>query len=298
MKFITSLILALIFLASCGTPSGSNSEAKHVGPGNVENTQSSMKDYWFEVDGKRIDAAEVPYGSKVVLVIKDAEGFKKSNGKVLVDAAIEVLNEKNQRVVLLDKLFDKKYPEGMPVELFEGRVEVSLKCQTPLQINKKYKLVFILKDKSSESKIVVSDLFDMKKTPGLAYKESGLTSDGFFFTRNSETETISNKTLAAGDTLYAYCTGLSGLDSKNGVVRADASIVLLNAQGDTLANFEDLYKEYEKDGMPAETVSELIYMQLVMPATLQKASSYKAIFTVKDKMAESKLIAEYMFECK
>ena len=291
------VFLSIVFCMSSCAPDQKNTVRKEK-IGKLETVKADVEKFHFEVSGKQIEEGKIPYGSSVVLILEGIEGFKETNGKINCDASIEVLNAKNESLVKLDSLFDKKYGNGMPVEKFTGLVELSLKCQRPLRINESYKLVFTLKDKASEAKLVMSETFVMSPTSGLTYTESGLTSDGFFFHLNSGVAALTENTVDKGDTLYAYCSNLSGLESEKGMVRADAAITLYNTDGDTLANFTDLYKEYEKDGMPAETVSELISLQLTMPTTLKSKTPYHVVFIIGDKMGKGTLTARYNFVTK
>jgi hypothetical protein len=285
-------ISVLLFMASCGLPEKAPRTEKI---GKLEAIKADMKKFRFEVKGKQPDAAVIPYGSSVTLLMEGVEGFKETKGRINCDASIEVFNAKNESIVYLDKLFDEKYPNGIPVEKFKGTLELSLKCQRPVRISETQKIVFTLKDKDSESKLIISENFLLAPSTGLTYTEKGLRSDGFFLHRNSEQSALTENVLAPGDTLYAYCSGVTGMEPDNNMVWPDASIALYTEQGEVLAEFKDLYKDYEKEGADADVVQELLSMQLITPPTLQPKTKYYVLFYIGDKKGPNSLNARFDF---
>jgi hypothetical protein len=294
MKYVLYLS-AVLLIVSCGAPSKEENAARTEKLGKLEATQSSVKKYSFLVAGKELVEAQVPYGAPLVISLKGLEGFKNTDGKVKCDASIEVFNAKGERIVLLDHLFDQEYADGILLEKFAANLELTLTCQRPLKINESQKVVFKLKDKAGLAMLTVTETFKMIPAQGLSYEEKGLRSDGFFIYRNSIPEAMTENTVTPGDTLYGYCTSVKGMTAENGVVRPDASIVLYTEKGETIAEFKDLYKDYEKEGADEKIVSELITLQFILPPTLLPKTNYYLVFTIGDKKSKNTLTARYDF---
>ena len=172
------VILLVLFAVSCvpGADSADKKEEKvrEEKVGKLSLVKAEVDRYRFEVNEKEITEAKIPYGCKVVLKLKGAEGFKEEKGKYNCDASILIYNSKNEEVVKISDLYKDEFPNGVPVENFENKVFMSLRCQSPLKINETYKFVFSLKDRASESKIEITENFTMIPTPGLVYEEKNL----------------------------------------------------------------------------------------------------------------------------
>lgn len=300
MSKIILIIAASILLGSC-IPIGDSNEkkaaVKEEKVGKLSLTKAEAASYYFEVNGSKLEDTKIPYGCKVVLTLKGAKGFKEEKGKYNCNAGVTVYNSKNEEIITLDNLYKEDFPNGIPVERFSGELFLSLRCQTPLKMNQTYKFVFSIKDLKSESKIEIVENFSMVPTPGLAYEEKGLTSDGpFLYNVKNPDEALGKNELKVADTLKVYFTGINGLIEEKEMVWPDASIQLLNEYGDVIVEFNDLYKEYSKTGISAIEIKDLVALHLILPNDLKREKKYVAVFKIGDKKEKNKyLTAKYDF---
>jgi len=270
-------------------------EVKQEKVGKLAVNKAEVSTYYFEVNGKKLEEAKIPYGCKVLLTIKGAKGLKEEKGKYDCNAGVTVYNSKNEEILKIDNLYKEDFPSGIPVERFSGELFLSLQCQTPLKMNETYKMVFAIKDLKSESNIEIVENFTLAPTLGLVYEEKGLISDGPFLYNDPEKALSINK-LKVADTLTAYFTGIKGLVEEKEMVWPDASMQLLNEYGDVIAEFNDLYKEYSKTGIAASEIKDLVALHLVLPTDLIIGKKYVVTFKIGDKKAKDKyLMAKYDF---
>ena len=298
------ILLILLTTVSCMS-SGDSKEAKKAKPrnekvGKVEMVKADLDKYYFEVNGEELKEAKVPYGCTVRLVLKGLGDFVVKEGKVQCLVSLKLTDKNNQVILNEEDLFKNEYPAGMPEEMFGNEMSLTAKFQTPFKINETYKFVGTIKDKNSESKVVVTEDFLMIPTPGLTYEEKGLSSDGPLLFNTKDTDrALSNNVLNSGDTLRVYFTGTSGLVQKDSLVWLDASMKLVNEFGDEIMSSPDLYKEYNKTGMPLSAVKELVFLKMYFSDVLKSGKKYSAFFTLTDKKDKTKsLSAKYDFTIK
>lgn len=291
MKYIYQFLTGSLFLL------GQFAFAAEVPAGTqVKLDKLKLDKIFFAVNDEVVEGDKLPYGCSIEFNAEGLTGFKEESGSVFLDASIVVLETSGKELVRLDNLFSEgQSEEGLNPNDIKESLRLFLRCQTPLQLNKKYTIRFIVKDKKSSASMVVEKAFTMTIVPGAVYKESGLTSDGIFFYIKGQDKAISKNEINVKDELVWYCTGIKGFQEKDSTVLIDASIKWYDEKGKLLNEYADLF---EGEEVKASDAKELLTLYFTPPESTEPGTKFKVVYTIKDKRNSKSLSSSFLFTVK
>lgn len=144
-KLLFSLVI-IILIAGCNFNQGIETDfTKKI---TIRNKGLTYNDFYFTVDGTKIDNNEVKMGSFVKLNISGVKGFKTINDKIKFGASLQLIAPDNTILFNNDDLLS----DGKEYNKEDGDIlYVQIKIDSPMEIGKEYKINSKFWDKNQEN---------------------------------------------------------------------------------------------------------------------------------------------------
>ncbi|HWY33147.1 MAG TPA: hypothetical protein VNX68_00790 [Nitrosopumilaceae archaeon] len=293
IQFICAVFV--LVLSSCNV-----GVKKDLGTGlEIKNVDLSIGEAFLSVDGKKLTASSVAYGSEVVATFTGLDGFTLKNGMAFLDASISVKDKAGKVVGDFKDLFKAYDSTGIKQSEVKEQITLSLTCLSPLKVGQEYVCEFQIKDKNGKGVVTATNTLKMQELVGTEYKENGLTVDGIYYTLNDNESALEENSITLGDMLKVHYSGLSGLKEENGMVWIDAGIKFTDEAGTIILEKKDLFADYDSTGIPAKDVKNSVYLDIKADNEIvATGKQYKGYFYLKDKKGTAEVNNSFNFKVK
>lgn len=252
-KFIY-LSLILFIATSCNY--NKSFKADLVSGITLKGSGLSCDNVYISTSGTKITRNTFVYGEKFLINFDGITGFKKDKeNAVFPGMSINVINDKGDTVFSVADLYESYNDKGFNYSplLLQSELIVA----DPMHSNQKYSLIVKIWDKKSDAvfktkyefNIIPNDFISTKKTSKVKYNEI------YFFSTDDKSVVLYDK-IKTNQTIYWIFEGLDGYAINNERIDIGFSLIAIDAVGDTVMNYPDLYAKTDID---AKEFNEQLY---------------------------------------
>jgi len=130
---------------------------------------------------------------------------------------------------------------------------------------------------------------------GLKISNSGLSYNDAYLSRAQVK--LNTSEYEIGDTIYLYIDGVEGYVEKDGKVKIGASIVITDPSGAKIADFPDLFEQYDSTGLSKSDAS-VVQLRIFVLSPLVAGPKYNWKSKVWDKNGKGEINSEVEFTVK
>lgn len=226
------------------------------------------------------------YGEKVYLIFNDIKGLKKEGEKVFPGLSMFIV--KNEKDTVFSKT-DLLSNLNSGTELSPLQLKASFSSVLPYKNNEQYKIHINIWDKKGESTFTYELPFIVEESDVLDITSNEITYSSIYLWNESSKKVVLNNEVNRNEKLMLILEGLEGLEQKNGNIFPILSVDLKDAKGKSIIYSDNLFKEYENEGVNAENFKEQIYTAITLDKGRMR-NPYKLKVAIKDKNSLKRIV--------
>ncbi|MCE3294311.1 MAG: hypothetical protein K0R65_25 [Crocinitomicaceae bacterium] len=280
MKRLTLLLAVFYLLNACkGSISVKQDLSNGISTSGLNLTCENVEVYQGEAVS---ESNKYHYGTPLSMKFIDIMGFESINGRVFPGMKMTVANSEGKTVFSVEDLYaDEKngFEESASLDLTADLVLAS-----PIFSGEKYVLTVMVWDKKSNGKFTAKYPFSVGSNEQIAIESNSgqLAMDEVYLFSESSKQTITDNVLSAGDKVSVIIDGmLPNFTESDGVISFGMSLLITDAEGNTLEENLDLFSDYDETGISAAEIGEKLSVSFNVPDA--SASPIHVVIEIWDK---------------
>lgn len=259
MKNIFIVAFALLTLMACEVNNNTSKESSLKKYMKLDEDGLKCNDIYIEIGDEKVDRKEFSYGEEVFFCFNDITGFEKVNDKAFPGLAVEITNVNTNEIVLEnDDLFADTDGFSLKVLLLYSNVTMAL----PYRNDESYNIKINIWDKKSDKSLAFEMPFIIKESDEFTIRTKDVTYSAIYLWNGDKDKFVANDDINPRDQLLLIFEGVDGFESIGGVVYPELSLSLIDNNGESIIEKENLFSSYATSGMDAEQFKKQVYIDI------------------------------------